>query len=51
VANQKGRSLQVELSEELPAGGTESGGLEIYGLSLEIGQKRGRYKGAPENRK
>lgn len=51
VANQKGRSVQVELSEELPSGETEAGGLEIYGLSLEIGQKKGRFKAAPENRR
>lgn len=51
VVQQKGRSVQVELSEELPEDGTETGGLEIYGIDLEIGQKKGRYKAAQENRK
>lgn len=51
VAQQKGRSVQVELSEELPEDGTETGGLEIYGIDLEIGQKKGRYKAAQENRR
>ncbi len=54
VAQQKGRSVQVELSEELtdPMEPTdETGGLEIYGISLEIGRKRGRTKVAQENRK
>lgn len=51
VAQQKCRSVQVELAEELVTGETETGGLEIYGVDLELGQKKGRFKAAQENRK
>lgn len=54
VAQQKCRSVQVELSEVLveesdPS--TESGTLEIYGIDLEIGRKKGRWKAAQENKR
>jgi hypothetical protein len=54
VARQKCRSVQVELSEELVEPSdptTESGTLELYGVDLEIGRKKGRWKTAPENRR
>ena len=51
VANQKCRSVQIELSEELPDGESETGATEIYGIDLEVGQKKGRFKAAQENRR
>lgn len=56
VDPQKCRSLQIELIEqqgEVPEeeeGEPGEGGVAIYGLEIEAGTKRGRFKAAGENR-
>jgi hypothetical protein len=52
VVQQKGRSAQVELVEALTGSSLdESGTLELYGIDLEVGQKRGRNKVTADNRR
>lgn len=49
VRRQKSRSLQVELQEELVAE-AETGAVEIYGLQIDLGLKKGRPKAPATNR-
>ena len=53
VAIQKSRSFQLELTEEQHAGGglKGKGGVALYGIEFEIGQKRGGWKIPEENRR
>lgn len=51
VKRQKCRSMQVELYEQLTNDtGPESGTVEIYGLQIDLGRKKGRPKLPPANR-
>lgn len=41
---QKCRSVQIELAEQKAVSGSESGTVELYGLQVQIGRKRGAPK-------
>lgn len=48
---QKCRSVQIELAEQLAVSGAESGTVELYGIEVQVGRKRGAPKLPLANRR